>query len=115
MRYNQEINFLNFSTTKLAELWNEANGWRWPEDLGVKPEGWEDMSTRQKGKVLTPIVKKIEKMIGEKELLRYHHLFNLGRSNEEFERWWETEHKKFIKFIEVLRPRLWQALLKKLM
>ncbi|WP_312070547.1 hypothetical protein [Anaerotignum propionicum] len=92
------MNFLNFSTTKLAEIWNEANGWRWPEDLGVKPEGWKAMNIDEQAKILAPITIKIKKMIGEKELLRYH-ILNLCRTNEEFERWWDTEHKKFLKKI----------------
>ncbi len=104
-----KINFMNFSTTKLAEIWNEANRWKWPEDLGVEPDGWEDMDIDEQAKILAPITIKIKKMIGEKEILRYHHLINLCRTNEEFERWWETEHKKFLKIIKVLRLLLLRA------
>ncbi|WP_312070422.1 hypothetical protein [Anaerotignum propionicum] len=98
MRPMREIDLKSFSTTKLAEIWNELNSWAWPEDLGNKPDGWDNLKFVERANIINPIVIKIEEMIGEKELLRYHHLNNLEHSNEEFEEWWKTEHKSFLAY-----------------
>lgn len=84
-------------TEKLARWSCTLNHWEWPEDLPGKPEGFDDFPNIIKdGEDLLPnkydwtgsIMKSIEKRIGRKEVLRWHHLHNLNHTNEEFQNWW---------------------------
>ena len=97
-----EIN-LSKPIETLARWWNTLNCWEWPEDLPGKPENFENMAryftldNPQQGKiwtkfdVISPINKAIKAKIGKKECLRYHHIHNIGRTNDEFEQWWNEE------------------------
>lgn len=88
-------------TETLARWDNILNEWEWPSDLPGKPNGYDDMvwwyglDDERRGTLPTrhdyiyPIAKAIGSMIGEKDSLRWHHIHNLGRTNEQFELWWE--------------------------
>lgn len=89
-------------TETLARWHNTINGWEWPDDLPSKPEGFDEMPyyfLRDDPRRYTEpckftaswlVAKRIEGIIGEKECLRWHHLHNLGRTNEQFEKWWRS-------------------------
>lgn len=93
--------FVFDNTEDLARVHNILNHWQWPDELGEKPENWDTMpdhskdnSVNTKYKIIMPIMNKIENKIGQKECLRWHHLNNLNRSNEQFEDWWENEYNQ---------------------
>lgn len=55
-----EIDFRNFSSSKLAEIVDRMNQWEWPEEIGPEPTGWYFMSLSQKYKIIFPILKKMK-------------------------------------------------------
>lgn len=85
---------------KLARWNNTLNGWEWPDDLVGKPKDWDRLLWFYKELDHIPFVTKywwigqinpiIVDIIGDKECLRWHHLHNLGHSNDYFEVWWCT-------------------------
>ena len=90
-------------------IYSNLNSWRWDDHLGEKPTDWDDMpwykdkkilfyntyeddpKVRTRYKIIEPINKYIESEIGSKEILRYHHLHNCGRTNQQFEEWWAEQ------------------------
>lgn len=84
---------------KLARWYCTLNNWEWPDDLQGKPDGWNDFPeiTQNKNSFIPNrfdwshgVMEGIEKLIGRKETLRWHHIHNLNRTNDEFESWWEN-------------------------
>lgn len=77
----------------LTRILYELNSWNWPEELGEAPEGWESMTIDEKADhpKFRAICSELENEVSEKAFLRYHHTNNLGRSEEEFEDWWQSE------------------------
>jgi hypothetical protein len=92
------IDLNNYDTTTLAKIWNTLNVWDWAYELGKKPKDFDtllnsssDTNIITKSSIATPIMNKIVSMIGIKECLRWHNIFNLHYNNDEFEKWWSTE------------------------
>lgn len=83
---------LDQDTNTLARWANTLNKWTWPDDLPGKPENFDTFQ----GDAIAPIMKEIKQRIGDKEILRYHHLHNLKRSNEDFETWWQDTGEAFL-------------------
>lgn len=84
----------------LCRWYNSLNGWEWPEDMPGKP-AWYDaapsINKKTTGRYFDGEVKAsasrelmhaIEKLVPRKELSRYWHVRELGKSNQQFERWW---------------------------
>lgn len=97
------INFdcLNGRDTETLARWScILNAWEWPDDMPGKPPNFDELpwfyglQDFRRGHLLTrldfvdPLREAIEGRIGDKEVMRYHHLHNLGRTNEQFEHWW---------------------------
>lgn len=89
-----------FDTTTLAKIWNKLNEWKWADELGEKPEGYDTMinfsndeSIPSKYLISRPIMNDIFNKIGYKECLRWHHVNNLNSTNEKFEQWWNKNIK----------------------
>jgi len=86
----------------------KLNRWEWDDRLGTKPEDWDDMpswkdkkilwfttceedkKTRTKFKIISPLNQFIDNSVGAKAVLRYHHIHNLGRTDQQFEDWWNS-------------------------
>jgi hypothetical protein len=88
---------LNVET--LSRWYNTLNNWEWPDDLIGKPEFWDNLFDYLENKnevskfvIITPIQNIIEQLIGRKECLRWHHIHNLDRTNDEFEKWWNKRY-----------------------
>lgn len=81
--------------TKL-EVYDRLNCREWPAVLGKPPEGFETMNVEQKLAEVEPIMQQIEMEIGKKAVLRYHQKHNLGRTDQQFEDWWDSlgKHKR---------------------
>ncbi len=91
------------------EVYDLLNSWNWSSKLGIAPTDWntmpswsnrkflgltiyqEDRRTRTKNKIITPIMRCIELKIGRKAILRHHHVHNLGRTEQQFEDWWDSQ------------------------
>jgi hypothetical protein len=91
------IDVNKFDTHTLAKIWCTINGWEWAEELGNKPEGWDNMlnytnkdDKGTKSEIITPIMNIIQDKIGHKECLRYHNVVELNYTNQEFEDWWNS-------------------------
>ena len=103
---NKSQTLKKYSQTELCEIYHQLNSWEWDDRLGEKPEGYDDLIgwrykwyhvfTRPKTKyeVITPIINEIKMIVPRKELLRHHHLVNIGSTNEEFEKWWCIEERE---------------------
>jgi hypothetical protein len=93
-----------FSKEKLAEWWNIFCVWDWPSDYPDKPGDFDTLDyyhpitrnleyePRTRFTLIMPIMHEIEKEIGLKECLRYHHINNLNSNNLKFEWWWFRYH-----------------------
>ena len=90
---------MNRIVDTLARWYNEMNGWRWASDMPFKPKGFDDLPRfiKQDDPRKNVVTKRtyidtpmwfIELLIGRKEILRWHHIHNLNRTNEMFEEWW---------------------------
>lgn len=83
----------------LCEIYQKVNSFQWDSRLGEKPEMFDSLPEfnwkwyhifrkETKWKYVRPICQAITAIVGEKELLRYHHIHNLGKTDEEFEQFW---------------------------
>lgn len=94
------LRIAEYSKDVLCEIYDRVNSWQWDGRLGDMPEDFENLPDynwkwyhrllrrKSKMKYIHPICEAIRDLVGEKELLRYHHLHNLGSTNEEFEKFW---------------------------
>ena len=89
----------DLTTEDLCRIYHKCNVWEWPSELGEKPKGNDKLPNfpnwfqdlfhiTTKHDYVHPIMMSIEKLVSEKELLRYHHIHNLKCTNDEFEMWW---------------------------
>lgn len=95
------MNLSSFSKDELCEIFDRINSWQWDERLGEEPKNWDNMRRHRKwyqnpfkttrGKIIKPIMLEIECRVGNKCLLKHHHLHNLGKTEEEFQEWWENK------------------------
>lgn len=76
---------------KLLEIWSRMRIWLWPEELGTAPEGFCEMGPDEKLYHIHPWMELIEGMTSRKSRMRYLHIHELGRSEEQFEDWWQSE------------------------
>jgi hypothetical protein len=83
---------------KLARWWNTLNNWEWPDDLPGKPDGFDDMVwwvdsdspfCPNKNDWISKIMNSIEKRIGHKNCLKWHHVHNMKWTIDEHENWWK--------------------------
>lgn len=74
----------------LPEVWNRINRFEWDTRLGEMPNGWENMSLLERHQATKDICSCIESRSSSKELLRYHHKVELGRTDQQFEDWWDS-------------------------
>ena len=72
---------------------NALNHWEWPTELGEAPIGWEGMTDEERihNSKYRAVRDILEITIPRKTRLRYHHIHNIGRSEAEFEDWWQSE------------------------
>lgn len=71
----------------LADAWLSLNEGKWPESLGAKPEGFNE----NRDEYIFAAMEGIESIIGAAEISRRHWMKVLGRSEEEWFRWYITE------------------------
>ena len=84
----------------LSRWENTLNSWQWPEDMPGKPRNFDNLPNYymlhdvrkdlyiSKMTYISPIIELIHCLIGDKECSRYHFLYSLNKTNEEFEAWW---------------------------
>lgn len=102
-----------FTTEELCSIYNNLNYWKWDERLGRKPDNFEHLPDYQKKRYgiskdtyITPIIKEIRRRVSEHDLLRFHHINNLGRTEKEFEEWWDAEHGQYSEYDQSIRCQL---------
>ena len=92
-----DINLNKYTRVQLAEIYSALNGWEWHKLLGEKPYGYDEMldyhpskeyKLETKQKIISPIMREINKRIGDKECMRWWHINELNKSNLEFELYW---------------------------
>ena len=81
----------SFSEEELLEMGHRLNRFEWPDALGSAPEGFEEMIPGLKLFHIDPWAMAIELHTSKKARLRYVHTRELGRSEEQFEDWWQSE------------------------
>ena len=84
---------------RLLEMRDELNRWTWPEELGETPAGWENMSLSEKREHMNDWFGVIGSKFNRKEMLRYHHIRNLHRTEQQFEDWWDSEILNWLELI----------------
>ena len=91
-------------TDRLGLAYCRLNCWGWDEILGPKPEGFDEMPDTDDGYAngkrtvyptkadyITPAMKGIEDIIGEANTSRCWWVFELGRTEEEWFRWYTRD------------------------
>ena len=104
---NPECILADFTGEELCSIYLTLNFWRWDERLGPKPDKWDRLPDFRRGlfknvrpdksKIISPYMDSIREKIGEKEILRYYHMYcKSGRkwTNEQFEEWWRNHCKE---------------------
>ena len=102
-----DLSTIDFDQDKqvLLRWYDTLNKWEWPEDMCPKPEYYDDLPMHlrpghpqrkyTKHELTNPIFFVLYSMTTERERLHYHHINNLGRTDEQFEEWWnETSQEK---------------------
>ena len=96
------IDLSKYDTETLARWACELNAWNYPDDMPNKPKNWEKLIRfykfndirrffiKTKSSVISPYMRAIKDKIGNKEILRWHHINNLMRTDKQFEEWWEA-------------------------
>ena len=94
----------NFSQKELCEIYHNLSTWEWDERLGNKPLGFDMLPNynyrfihklikrKTKSDIIGPIIKHIKTLVPHKEILRHHHIYNLRKTNDQFESWWQNVH-----------------------
>ena len=87
---------------KYPEIWDKLNCYEWHPALGNAPQGWDSMTRDEK----MPYIETWNAVLdcSEKEKLRFHHIHNLGRTEQQFEDWWDS--KVFQDIMEEIRDCL---------
>ena len=88
------------SVEELCEVYDNTNSFKWDERLGKEPDGFYELPLFN-SRLIHKIIRRrtryeyvhrvndvIRSVVEEKDLLRYHHLHNLHRTNEQFEEFW---------------------------
>lgn len=78
----------------ICRIGHLLNQYEWPDDLPGKPRGWDDMGYEERSKISIEIFRFIQMHVGEKALLRYFHKTELGRTDQQFEDWWDSHRHK---------------------
>lgn len=95
-------------TDRLGLAYCRLNGWEWDSIVGEKPEGFDSMPNydhrkfrrfrkkiKTKYEYLTPVMKQIERIIGEPNTSRCWWIFVLGRTEQEWFDWYVNERPKW--------------------
>ncbi len=73
-----------------VKIVHHLNCYEWIDELPGKPEGFEEMSFDEKVAWVSPIYRYMSGLIGDKAVLRYFHTTELGKTDQEFEDWWDS-------------------------
>lgn len=83
---------------------HDLNERKWNDLLGSKPDDFDDLPywnsklrhklqrRKTKSDIIRPLRKYICGMLSEKELLHYHNVICLGKTEDEFDRFWREYH-----------------------
>ena len=82
----------------LATWWNIFNRWEFPTELiHLMPEDWSNWNYGTKHDFIRGIMRHLAELVPEKERMRFHHRVNLGRTEEEFEEWWNKNDAPWLR------------------
>ena len=79
-----------FPFSTLVRIGHAMNENEWPEELPGKPDGWDEMSINERSEWSMSLYQYIRARVGYKAMLRYYHKTELGKTDQEFEDWWES-------------------------
>ena len=71
-----------FTCEQLCQLYNSLNQRKWDRRLGKQPSD---------PNIFFILMNQISQEIGQKELLKWHWIHNLGKTEEAFLRWYDKE------------------------
>lgn len=77
-------------TNDKIRIAHQLNTYEWLDILPGKPVEWDIMNFAEKDEWIHPIYSYIETIVSTKALSRYHHINELGRSEQEFNDWWDS-------------------------
>ena len=75
----------------LCRIGNTSDYYTWNEEYGEKPEGWDDMSSRERCCVFFTLRDVIRDHVGEKALLRHFYKTQFGYTDQQFNDWWDSK------------------------
>ena len=70
---------------------NTFNSWEFPISFyDLIPKWWGKPGMNKASEVITPIIDRVKREFGEKEMLRFHNVTTGRMSNDEFEYWFDN-------------------------
>ncbi len=75
---------------KCLEIYGILQNFQWPDELGDKPSGWEQMSAFDFSCLVNALTEYLEEMIPLKERKRHERALKFGETEEQFNEWWES-------------------------
>ena len=82
--------FERMSNSDLIRIVEAMDEYEWPEEVPGKPDGWEAMSLSDRHMWTGPIIQYITMRVGNKANLRHYHKTKFGKTDQEFEDWWDS-------------------------
>ena len=76
---------------RLGLAYCRLNGFEWDDILGPAPNEFDKLPKAQKDDYIKPAIEAIRSIIGEANCSRCWWMFKLGKSKEEWFRWYVTE------------------------
>lgn len=65
----------------------------WPEELPMKPAGWDAMSNDERFEYSVAILDRMDRIVGAKATLRYWYVEVKGNSEKDFREFWKDRYK----------------------
>ena len=82
----------------ICRIGNSLNCHEWPDNLPGMPDGWDEMSPSERSLWTEEVFSYIYHRVGDKALLRHYHKTEYGRTDKEFEDWWDSvQHNSFVR------------------
>lgn len=77
-------------------MYCDANSWRWPLFKFLKPKNWEELTPGAKHKVKRHrfMIWLIKTMTTEKQRSRAWWIYELGRTESQWNTWWDEKNKQ---------------------
>ena len=91
-----DVDFSKLSVARLGEAYVNMNGWKWDEICGPKPEGFDEMTSREKYELpaFKKAFRKIRLYLTYEQMSMFWWTIELGKTYEEWREWYDEEGRR---------------------